>query len=157
MYTNLYFQWSLGTGLWGRLVFFTDFVKANILKITFQQFLKITIKNMKLMVKRKFWGTSFKSFKSNLLDLSLNICILRISDTAGQEDYANVRLLAYPGTDVVIMAFNIMSRPSFENITETWNKEKVQHMKKAKVGKHMSIWLLMENPVNGKNCPNESY
>ena len=92
------------------------------------------------MVKRKFWGTSFKSFKkSNLLNLSLNICILRISDTAGQEDYANVRLLAYPGTDVVIMAFNIMSRPSFENITLVWNKEKVQHMKKAKVGKNVSM------------------
>ena len=92
------------------------------------------------------WGFDFWLWHSWLKPDNIS----RISDTAGQEDYANVRLLAYPGTDVVIMAFNIMSRPSFENITETWNKEKVQHMKKAKVGKHMSIWLLTENPVMEK-------
>ena len=73
--------------------------------------------------------------KSNLLDLKLTINnILRINDTAGQEVYENVRCMAYPETDVVIIAFNIMARSSFENITETWIKDKNNHMKDAKVG-----------------------
>ena len=73
-YTNVFFQWSLGTGLWGRHAFFADFVMTNMIKIMFQQFWKTTIKNMKLMVKRKFWGNSFKGFRNlNLLDLNLTI------------------------------------------------------------------------------------
>ena len=68
--------------------------------------------------------------------------ILRISDTAGQEVYENVRLLAYPGTDVLIIAFDIMGRSSFENITETWIKDKNKHMKNAKVGKKTSIYVV---------------
>ena len=49
-----------------------------------------------------------------------------------------MRPLAYPGTDVVFIAFNIMSRASFENIMnpEGWFPEKKQHMSKAKVGKN---------------------
>ena len=63
--------------------------------------------------------------------------ILRISDTAGQEEYEHVRRLAYPGTDVLIIAFNIMERDSFDNITNIWIKDKNNHMKNAKVGKNM--------------------
>ena len=37
------------------------------------------------------------------------------------------------------MAFNIMGRSSFENILTTWNKEKKEHMRKAKVGKNLII------------------
>ena len=54
MYTNLCFQWSLGTEMLGRLAFFTDFVKTNLQKNMLQQSLKTTAKNMKLMVKWKF-------------------------------------------------------------------------------------------------------
>ena len=57
--------------------------------------------------------------------------ILRISDTAGQEEYEHVRRLAYPGTDILFIAFNIMGRNSFDNITKFWIKGSVQ----TKVGK----------------------
>ena len=70
---------------------------------------------------------------------SSNIFIPRINDTAGQEDYDKIRLLAYPGTEVVIMAFNIMARDSFEHILLLWNKEKKEQMKKAKVGKNLTL------------------
>ena len=50
------------------------------------------------MVKRKFWGISFKGLTW------ASQYIVRISDTAGQEVYENVWLLAYPGTDIVIIA-----------------------------------------------------
>ena len=55
-----------------------------------------------------------------------------------------MRHLAYPGTDVVFIAFSIMSRTSWENIKTSWLKEKNQHMKSAKVIKLLSIssvWL----------------
>ena len=90
------------------------------------------------MVKRKFWGTSFKGFRNLTFLTWAWQYIPRISDTAGQEVYENVRLLAYPGTDVLIIAFDIMARKSFDNITETWIKDKNKHMKNAKVGKNMS-------------------
>ena len=67
--------------------------------------------------------------------------MFRIFDTAGQEEYENVRRLAYPGTDVLIIAFNIMERGSFDNITKTWIKDKKNHMKKAKVGQNLYVWM----------------
>ena len=69
------------------------------------------------------------------MPFSDNIDLLRISETFGEWGcYSGVRpALAYMDTDVVIMAFNIMDRPSFENITSVWNKEKKEYTKKAKV------------------------
>ena len=56
--------------------------------------------------------------------------------------------MAYPETDVVIIAFNIMARSSFENITETWIKDKNNHMKDAKVG--MSCMDKINSGPDGK-------
>jgi small GTP-binding protein len=36
-------------------------------------------------------------------------------DTAGQEDYDKLRLLAYPKTDVFLVCFNVVNRASFLN------------------------------------------
>ncbi len=46
--------------------------------------------------------------------------ILGLFDTAGQEEYDRLRVLAYPGTDVFLLAFNVMSPSSFANVTERW-------------------------------------
>lgn len=37
---------------------------------------------------------------------------------AGQEDYNRLRPLSYRGADVFILAFSLISRPSYENISK---------------------------------------
>lgn len=41
--------------------------------------------------------------------------------TAGQEDYNRLRPLSYRGADVFLLAFSLISRPSFENISKKVN------------------------------------
>ena len=62
--------------------------------------------------------------------------IFRISDTATYDCcYSGARIpLASVDTDVVIIAFNIMDRASFDNVKPVWFKEKKKDMKKSKVG-----------------------
>ena len=58
----------------------------------------------------------------------------RIWDTAGQEDYARVRKMAYPGTDVLLIGFNVMERASFDNAYQKWFMEDFKkNMPQAKV------------------------
>ena len=52
---------------------------------------------------------------------------------AGQEDYNRLRPLSYRGADVFLLAFSLISRPSFENIS-----------KKVIV---LSLVLLLSNPL----------
>ncbi len=53
--------------------------------------------------------------------------ILGLWDTAGQEDYDRLRPLSYPQTDVFIIAYSIMSRSSFDNVTSKWVPEIRRH------------------------------
>lgn len=39
-------------------------------------------------------------------------------DTAGQEDFAQVRELSYPGTLCFVLCFSLISNASFKNLTE---------------------------------------
>ena len=41
---------------------------------------------------------------------------LALWDTAGQESYDRVRPLSYPDTNVFLMCFSIVYRPSFSNV-----------------------------------------
>jgi len=52
---------------------------------------------------------------------------LNLWDTAGQEDYARLRPLSYPQTDVFLVCFSIISRNSFENLESLWIPEITQH------------------------------
>ena len=58
---------------------------------------------------------------------------IRIWDTAGQENHARLRQVAYPGTDVCFIAFNIVDRKSYYNIKDVWMKEHAEYMKTAQV------------------------
>ena len=52
--------------------------------------------------------------------------LLGLFDTAGQEEYDRLRVLAYPSTDVFLICFSVASRASFENVREQWAPE-VKH------------------------------
>ncbi|KAH3732708.1 Rac1A protein [Pelomyxa schiedti] len=52
---------------------------------------------------------------------------LGLWDTAGQEDYDRLRPLSYPCTDVFIVAFSVISPPSYENVGSKWFPEISHH------------------------------
>ena len=52
---------------------------------------------------------------------------LGLWDTAGQEDYDRLRPLSYPQTDVFLVAFSLISRPSYENVKQKWFPELKHH------------------------------
>lgn len=53
-------------------------------------------------------------------------------DTAGQEEYARLRALSYPETDVFLLCFSVVSPSSFENIKTKWYPEIQHHCPEAK-------------------------
>ncbi|RZC74523.1 hypothetical protein C5167_049994 [Papaver somniferum] len=61
--------------------------------------------------------TVFDNFSASVL-VDAQIVSLGLWDTAGQEDYNRLRPLSYRGADVFLLAFSLISRPSFENITK---------------------------------------
>jgi len=52
---------------------------------------------------------------------------LALWDTAGQEAYDRLRPLSYPGTDVVLICYDIESHDSLTNVQETWAAEIAQY------------------------------
>ena len=52
---------------------------------------------------------------------------INLWDTAGKEDYDRLRPLAYPHTDVLLVAFSLISRDSFNNLREKWIPEIKYH------------------------------
>jgi small GTP-binding protein len=52
---------------------------------------------------------------------------LSLWDTAGQEDYARMRPLSYPHTDVFLVCFAVGSRASFDNVRTVWAPELAHH------------------------------
>ncbi|KAJ2661230.1 hypothetical protein IWW48_002526 [Coemansia sp. RSA 1200] len=58
---------------------------------------------------------------------------LSLWDTAGQEDYDRLRIMAYPGTSIVIICFSVETIESLENTFEKWLPEVRQHAPRAKV------------------------
>ena len=53
---------------------------------------------------------------------------LRLWDTAGQEDYERLRILAYNDVDVVIIVFSLVNKNSFDNVVDKWIPEYQQHL-----------------------------
>ncbi|KAL6080433.1 Ras-like GTP-binding protein Rho1 [Balamuthia mandrillaris] len=49
--------------------------------------------------------------------------LLHLWDTAGQEDYDRLRPLSYPGADVVLLCFSLVTKASLEAIREKWYPE----------------------------------
>ncbi len=52
---------------------------------------------------------------------------LGLWDTGGASDYDRLRPLSYPGTDVFIVAYSVISPSSFENVSSKWLPELRRH------------------------------
>jgi Ras-related C3 botulinum toxin substrate 1 len=52
---------------------------------------------------------------------------LQLWDTAGQEEYARIRPLSYPLTDLFIVCYSVAQPSSFHNVTTTWFPEIAHH------------------------------
>lgn len=76
--------------------------------------------------------TVFENYAINLL-VEGNIHRLGLFDTAGQEEYDRLRVLAYPGTDVFLMCFSVASQTSFQNLKEKWIPEVKHHCPRARI------------------------
>ena len=72
--------------------------------------------------------------------------ILNLADTAGQEDFENLRKLCYPNTDVFLVVFSVDSRTSFENVKGKWIPE-LQDKKKVKDA-HGSPVIVVGNKID---------
>ena len=79
---------------------------------------------------------------------------MRLWDTAGQEDYERLRILAYEGVDVVVMCFSLVNKNSFDNILVKWLPEYRQHLSGIPVREHSSITSagLGQKNIPQQNC-----
>ncbi|BES93643.1 unnamed protein product [Nesidiocoris tenuis] len=59
--------------------------------------------------------------------------LLTVWDTAGQEDYAKFRTLAYPHSDVVLLCFALDQPSSLDTITDYWLPEVRQNCPRAPI------------------------
>eukprot|EP00700_Malawimonas_jakobiformis_P002384 EC723995.1.p1 GENE.EC723995.1~~EC723995.1.p1 ORF type:complete len:206 (+),score=39.34 EC723995.1:24-620(+) len=69
--------------------------------------------------------TVFDNYSTNVQVQDKTVS-LGLWDTAGQEDYDRLRPLSYPGTNVFLVCFSLVSRASYENVKHKWYPE-VQH------------------------------
>ena len=52
---------------------------------------------------------------------------LSLWDTAGQENFDQVRPLGYPNTDVFLLCFSVVEPNSFNNVKTKWYPEICEH------------------------------
>lgn len=108
--------------------------------------------------------TVFDNINTNIKVDSRNY-ILNLWDTAGQEDYSQLRRLSYSGTNIFIIVFSVICPASFENVKNIWipevesicpesykiiigNKIDLRQEDKIKEGKHISYQLAKETFIN---------
>lgn len=66
--------------------------------------------------------TVFDNFSANVV-VDGQTVNLGLWDTAGQEDYNRLRPLSYRGADVFLLAFSLISKASYENVSKKWIPE----------------------------------
>ncbi|MBA0590355.1 hypothetical protein Gorai_019066 [Gossypium raimondii] len=72
--------------------------------------------------KQDYVPTVFDNFSANVV-VNGSTVNLGLWDTAGQEDYNRLRPLSYCGADVFILAFSLISKASYENVSKKWIPE----------------------------------
>ncbi len=58
---------------------------------------------------------------------------LGLFDTAGQEDFDNMRHLCYPNTDVFLVCYSVVNPASYENVKQKWAPELKKYYKTAPI------------------------
>lgn len=66
--------------------------------------------------------TVFDNYSSTIM-LNEKPVEVGLWDTAGQEEYARLRTLSYPGTDVFLICFSLVHPTSLENVRDKWTPE----------------------------------
>jgi len=72
--------------------------------------------------------TVFENYTTQM-DHSGKKVLLHLWDTAGQEDYDRLRPLSYPGADIVLLCFSLVTEASFETIKDKWFPEVDHYVK----------------------------
>ncbi len=96
-------------------------------------------------VKDTYEPTVFDNYSASVIVNGEKV-ILNLADTAGQEDFENLRKLCYPNTDVFLVVFSVDSRTSFDNVKGKWIPE-LQDKKKVK-GAHGSPVIVVGNKID---------
>ncbi|SPQ97999.1 Ras family [Plasmodiophora brassicae] len=76
--------------------------------------------------------TMFDSYETDVNVNGVKTHVI-LTDTAGQEDFDQLRPLSYNSTDCFILCFSVASHPSFENITQRWIPELKMHAPKVPI------------------------
>ncbi|PAA72773.1 hypothetical protein BOX15_Mlig004548g1, partial [Macrostomum lignano] len=76
--------------------------------------------------------TVFDTYSANVMvqQRSISLCLW---DTAGQEEYDQLRVLSYPQTDVMIVCFALDNPVSCDNVRSKWVPELKRHAPKAPI------------------------
>ena len=74
---------------------------------------------------RDYVPTIFDTYAVEIMVNNENF-LVELFDTAGQEEYDRLRLLAYPDTNVFLICYDVVEPDTFENIKEKWLPE-VRH------------------------------
>ncbi|RDX67784.1 Rac-like GTP-binding protein RAC2, partial [Mucuna pruriens] len=80
--------------------------------------------------------TVFDNFSANVV-VDGSTVNLGLWDTAGQEDYNRLRPLSYRGADVFLLAFSLLSRASYENISKKWIPELRHYAPTVPIGEEL--------------------
>jgi len=70
--------------------------------------------------------TIFDNFTTGV-EVDGKLINLALWDTAGQEEYARLRTLSYPETDVFIICYSVVAPDSYHNVQQKWAPEVSHH------------------------------
>src|SRR3990167_4414994 len=82
--------------------------------------------------KEDYLPTVFDNYSAGI-DFNGRLLTLSLWDTAGQEEYARLRSLSYPETNIFFVCFDVTQEQSLENVKEIWHPEVTQHCPEAKI------------------------
>ena len=79
---------------------------------------------------RDYVPTIFDNYAADIM-IAGEPYTLALFDTSGQEDYAQLRPLAYAHTNVFLVCFSVVNPDSFQNISDGWIPEITKHCRGA--------------------------